>query len=222
LFPACSFTGSRSTTEVLRYTISIDRIAQVSSLSNATGGGVALSAKDGKSIYYIGGLHTDKAIHKFDPETNVTVRLPAVLPSSVFNGAVATAVSINGTATATSFIYSGYYRSIMEFDMDTETAKIIGELPFREGAVYSTSAIHDGSDKVWVLAGDFAKPSYPVLEFNMTSKVAAVPAIDTTCIPTLSMKPASVWDGQFGYILGGMGRVEESDGNFHPTDGILR
>jgi hypothetical protein len=58
----------------------------------------------------------------------------------------------------------------MEFDMETETAKIVGELPFREGAVYYTSAIHDGSDRVWVLAEDFTRTSYHVLEFNMTKQ----------------------------------------------------
>jgi hypothetical protein len=79
-----------------------------------------------------------------------------------------------------------------------------------------------------VLAGDFAKPIYTVLEFNMTSNIAALSSIDTTSNPAFNIQHSTTiqqqqpWFGQFGYIFGGMGRVAESDGNFYPSHMIIR
>jgi predicted SPOUT superfamily RNA methylase MTH1 len=72
-------------------------------------GGLALQSKDGKSIYYIGGIPYAKLVHKFTSGTNVTVRLPTVLPSPVFN---AGGVLINGKM----FIFNGTGRCVMGFD----------------------------------------------------------------------------------------------------------
>jgi hypothetical protein len=45
---------------------------------------------------------------------------------------------------------------------------------------------------------------------------------DTTSLPTLSNVPVSVRDGSHGYIIGGIGRVPEGDGSFHPSNGMVR
>jgi hypothetical protein len=86
--------GSTQTMDILRYSISLDKSEKVSSLSSATSGGVALSGKDGKTIYFFGGYPNYAAVHKLDSITNVTVRLSMALLSSL---SCAGNISINGT-----------------------------------------------------------------------------------------------------------------------------
>jgi hypothetical protein len=186
---------------------------KVSSLSVATHGGLALPANDGKSIYYFQGT----AVDKFDYISNLTVRLPTALPSLVFD---AGGVSLNGTI----FIFNGEQRSILEFNETSETGNVIGELPFLPGpsSVHSTASIPNGNDSVWLFAGNDPKPTNPVLCFDTVKRVVNIPNLNSTSPPSLHSVPASVWSDSHGYLIGGLGRVSESNGSIHPTNGILR
>jgi hypothetical protein len=188
----------------------MDSLQLIESLGKNIGGGVAFRSDDGSSIYYLGGWEQPTHVHKFSTITNTTIRLSSLLPSPVEE---ATAVAINKAA----FIFNGRYRNILKFDM---------ELPFWYGknTVLSTSAIFDGKDSVWLFSGEFQKPHHPILRFNTTSKLVSIPEQESSKVPTLRCFLASgaIWDGQEGYILGGIGRTSESDGSYHPTNGILR
>jgi hypothetical protein len=201
-------------TDILRYSISQDQIEKVSSLS--TDRGVAVLANDGRSIYYFGGNPNLTTVYKFDSETNLTLRLPTQLPTPVV---FAAGVSINGTI----LIFNGYQRNILEFSETSETAVIIGDLPFQSdnSTVSSTTAIPNSNDGVWLFAGNNPKPTNPVLLFNTANKVVYIPTENLTSLPTLHYQAASVWEGRQGYLIGGLGRVPEIDGSYHPTNGIL-
>jgi hypothetical protein len=179
-------------------------------------GGLALIAKDGTTIYYFGGSRSVTSVQKFDTLTNCTLRLPTILPSDVF---LSGGVSMSGTI----FLFDGRKEKLMEFSEDTATARIIGELPFQNGAytVLSATAILDSKDGVWLFAGDYEKPMNPVLLFNTTTKDVSSSSANTTHFPTLSY-PASISDGHSGYLVGGLGRAKESDGSTHLSNGILR
>jgi hypothetical protein len=129
-------TSGTRTGDILQYSVSLDKVEKVSSLCQATSTGIALKAKDSTTIYYFGGSLSLTSVHKFDSLTNSTVRLPTDLPSSVrYSGGI--------SRTGTIFVFNGLHRKIMEFSEETETAKIIGDLPFQNdtSAVYSTTAI---------------------------------------------------------------------------------
>jgi hypothetical protein len=207
--------GAGSTADILCYSISLDKIEKLSfSVSNY--GGLALQSNDGKSIYYIGGNNSPVWVHNFNRETNVTVRLPATLPSPVY---LSGGVSINGSH----FIFSGQTRTVLEFSEKSEAVKIIGELPFQDNLpVLSTAAIRNGQDSVWLFAGNEFSAANPVLLFNVTTNGVDVQVANTTTLPTLFQVPVSVRDGRNGYIIGGLGLVRESDGSYYPTNGILR
>jgi hypothetical protein len=143
----------------------------------------------------------------------LTERLPTALPSPV---SLAGGVSINESI----FIFNGDQRNILEFNQVSETAKIIGDLPF-VAPVRSTTAILNGQDGVWIFAGEYPKLSNPVLFFNAANKVVCIPTVNTTSLPVLYAAPVSVWDGNHGYLIGGLGRMRESDGSYHPTNGII-
>jgi hypothetical protein len=130
-------------------------------------------------------------------------------------------VSRNGTIC----IFNGNNRNKLEFNEETESAKVIGDLPFLEGnsAVYTTTDIaNSDNNSVWLFAGEFSRVTNPILLFNLTDKAVYIPSGDFTSIPLLYEKPASVWDGQYGYLIGGFGRFPESDGSLHPRNGILK
>jgi hypothetical protein len=147
------------TPDILRYSISMDKIELLSSLSTATYGGLTIQSSNGEFIYYFGGWYSDTVVHKFNTNTIVTVRLPTALPS---RGFYATGVADNGTI----FILNGPQGNILEFSESSGTAKIIGDLPFKDGAsnVYSTTAIPNGQNSVWLFAGDNPKVTNPVLD----------------------------------------------------------
>jgi hypothetical protein len=179
----------------------------------ATYRGLALPSSNGKSIYYYQGT----VVHKFDYISNLTVRLPAALPSPVDH---AGGVSLNGTI----FIFNGIQRTIMEFNETTESAIVIGDLPFLPGtsSVICTRAIPTGEGSVWLFAGNDPKPTNPVLLFDTAKKLVNVPTANSTSMPSLYRVPASAWSNSHGYLVGGLGRVPESNGSIHPTSGILR
>jgi hypothetical protein len=179
-------------------------------------GGVALLSKDGKSIYYFGGDSSSTRAYKFSLETYRNVQL-ASLPQNFHYGA---GVSMNGTI----FLFDGRKGNVLEFSEDTESAKVIADLPFQSSTVHATSAIYDGKDGVWILAGNDPKPINPILFFNTTSKVVSIPSGNTsTTLPTLYYKPSTVYDGlNNGYLIGGIGIVRETNGSVHASDGILR
>jgi hypothetical protein len=189
----------------------------VSSLSQAGSGGLALPGKDGKTIYFFGGYPNSVAVHKFDSNTNATVRLSTALPSSL---RYAGGVSMNGTM----LLFDGHEKHIFEFIEETETATVIAELSFYNGTstVLSVTALPDNNGGIWLFAGNFEKPTYPILQFNTTSRAVQIPNADTTSLPTLHYAPESVRDGSHGYIIGGIGRAPEGDGSIHPGNGILR
>jgi hypothetical protein len=205
------------TADILCYSTSVDKIEKVSSLSASNYGGLALQSNDGKSIYYFGGSSSSTSVHNFNRETNLTLRLPTTLPSSVY---ASSGVSINGSH----FIFSGRTRSVLEFSEEFEVGKIIGDLPFQVGTstVASTTAIPNGQDSVWLFAGSSQRATNPILLFNVTTKDVDVQVANTTTLPTLYQVPVSVSDGRNGYIIGGLGYASESDGSYYPTNGILR
>jgi hypothetical protein len=199
--------------DILRYSLSQDEVVKVSNLTLAAYGGLALLANDGKSIYYFQGT----VVHKFDCMSNLTVRLPTALPSSVQD---AGGVSLNGTI----FIFNGGQGTILEFNETSETGRVIGDLPFRPGTlpVSSTTAIWKGDDRVWLFAGNYPKAMNPILSFDTAKKVVIIPSANSTSPPTLYAVPASVRSSSPGYLIGGLGRVPEINGSYHPMNGILR
>jgi hypothetical protein len=182
-------------------------------------GGVALLSKDGKSIYYFGGDPSSTRVYKFSLETYRHVQL-ASLPQNFQYGS---GVSRNGTI----FLFDGRNRNVLEFSEDTESAKFIGDLLFQSATVLATSAIPDGKDGVWILAGNDPKPINPILFFNTTSKLVSAPSGNNSStashLPTLYNRPSPVFDGlNNGYLIGGFGVARETNGSVHASDGILR
>jgi hypothetical protein len=191
-------------------------VEKVSSLSEATFGGLALEASDGKFIYYFGGWYNPRLVQKFNMETNITVPLPIALPTNVF---YADGVSMNGTH----FIFCGRERTVLQFNEKTETADIVGDLPFQNGFnVISTTALSNGKEGVWLFVASYPRATNPILQFNTKSMSVSIPTGDFTSLPTLNGIPASVSDGRDGYIIGALGWTRESDGSVHPTNGILK
>jgi hypothetical protein len=178
---------------------------KVPNLTLATSGGLALPANDGKSIYYFQGT----AVDKFDCKSNLTVRLPTAPPSSVQD---AGGVSLNGTI----FIFNGGQGTILEFNETSETGRVIGDLPFRPGTlpVSSTTAILKGNDSVWLFAGNCSKAMNPIFSFDTVKKVVTIPSANSTSPPTLFAVPASMRSSSHGYLIGGLGRVPESNGGY--------
>jgi hypothetical protein len=206
------------TGDILRYSVSLDIVEKVSSLNKAKFGGIALQASDRKTIYYFGGDPDQTDVHKFDSSTNVTVRLSEALPSSVRD---AGGISIDGEM----FLFDGLRGKILQFSEESETARVIGELPFCNSSsskVSSTTVIGNGSGGVWLFAGNSIKPDNPILLFNTTTKDVSILSTNTSSIPTLYVHPASVFDGRDGYLIGGLGRTRENDGSTHPGSGFLR
>jgi hypothetical protein len=174
-------------------------------------------AKDGTTIYYFGGTASPRLVQKFDSINNSTMPLPTALPSQVrYSGGV----SMSGTI----FLFDGYQRTVMEFSEETETASIIADLPFKNdtSAIGFTSAIPHGADGVWLFAGNGKKPTNPILLFNTTTKDVKILSENTTSLPTFYDVPASVSDGHYGYLIGGLGKAKESDGSTHLSNGILK
>jgi hypothetical protein len=145
------------------------------------------------------------------------VRQPTALPSDVyFSGGI----SINGTI----FLFDGKQRKVMEFSEETERARIIGDLPFQNStsAVVSTTAILGGNEGVWLFAGNYVKPTNPILMFNTSTKDVHISPANSSSFPTFYFAPAFASDGRYGYLIGGLGRVTESDESTHPSNGIFQ
>jgi hypothetical protein len=190
-------------------------LEKVSSFSSSTYAGLALPGKDGKTIYFFDG-HSS-SVHKFDSITNVTERLSTALPSPL---PYAGGVSMNGTM----LLFDGQRKNILEFSEETETARVIAELSFDDDtySVTSVTALPDNKDGIWLFAGSSSKPTYPILQFNTTTRAVQIPNADTTSLPRLYYTPDSVRDGSHGYIIGGIGRAPEGDGSIHPGNGMMR
>jgi hypothetical protein len=206
--------GSRAVSDILQYNISTDTIGKVSSLSVPTEGGLALKSMDSKYIYHFGGWDTRKAIHRFNLEMKATVRLTTLLPSEVFNAA-------GVTTSQSAFIVNGREGNILEFDLGTETIKEIGNLSFGNGTVRSTAIIMDSSSNRVSLFSASLDRLNRVKIFNPETRVSSDPHQNVS-VPSLYYKPATVSAGRYGYIIGGIGMVAESDGTKHPSNGILR
>jgi hypothetical protein len=177
-------------------------------------------SSDGKSIYYFGGSNTETFVDQFDPLTNLTIRLPKELPSRLSH---ASGISSNGIA----FIFNGVWTHVMEFTEDTESARVGADLPFEDYEVdHTVSSIvaipAESKDEVWLFAASTNQLKNPVLLFNVKSRTVSIPSVNMTSIPIFYEVPASVSDGRYGYIIGGMGRVEETDGSYSSRNGILR
>jgi hypothetical protein len=208
------YNGGRSS-DILQYNITSDTIKKVSSLSSSSSSGLALKGKDNKYIYYFGGSNTLTQIHRFDTVTKATVKLSTVLPSEVY---VAAGLSTKHSI----FIFNGKQNNILRFNLDSETVKIVEDLSFGNDTVSSTSCVTDStSNKVWILRGSGSKLANQAMIFNTISELTATPHPNVS-LPSLCCKPTTVSTGRYGYIIGGIGKVPESDGRKHPSHGILR
>jgi N-acetylneuraminic acid mutarotase len=211
-----------NTADILRYSISLDKIWKVSELKSRTYGGLAVPSKDRKSIYYFGGVSSYNTIQKFNSETNYTSQIGTTNPYSILH---ASGLSMND---GTILIHNGRYGSnVLEYDELSEQVKVIVDLPFQSSnaLVFSNTAIPYGEDGgVWLFAGNNPKPKNPILHFNTTTKTVSIPgpSSNVSYMPTLYEYPAAVTDGRYGYLIGGIGRVPEKDGYYHPSNGILR
>jgi hypothetical protein len=209
------YNGSKDLTDILQYNITSDTIENISSLSVPSEGGLALKGKDSKYIYYFGGFDMKTSIHRFNSETKATVKLGTVLPSTVYYAA-------GLTTSQSAFIIDGRTLKIMEFDLASGSVNIIGNLPFENGTVISTASITDNSsDRVWLFPVSWDKLNNPVKIFNSKTRHTANPHQNVS-VPSLSVNPATVSTGRYGYIIGGIGRKSEPDGTKHPSHGILR
>jgi hypothetical protein len=217
------YDGSGTKADILRYSLPLDKVEKVSSLGIPTLGGLALPANDGVSIYYFGGSSNPTHVHKFNTATNETVRLRTDLPVPVY---ISGGVSSNGSSI---FLFSGHFRTTQEFNQTSETSQIRGDLPFQSGnntstTVRFTTAIQQKGveDGVWLFAGNDPKPTNPVLLFSPTNNTVDIPSGNSNSLPRLYEIPVSVTDGRHGYLIGGIGKLPESDGSLHPTNGIIR
>jgi hypothetical protein len=210
------------TRDILRYSISNDEIVKVSSMMTDSGGGLAVQGSDSKYIYYFGGTSADFLVQRFNTETSETRLLSAELPSPILHA------SGLSNKDGSILIYNGRYtRDIIQFEEASETATVIGDLPFQndESLIFSAAAILSGKENgsVWIFAGNNPKPTNPILLFNTATKTVSIPTGNATSqFPTLYETPATVTNGRDGFIIGGFGRVAESDGSYHPTNGILK
>jgi hypothetical protein len=212
-----------STADILLYSISLDKIWKVNELRLRTYGGIAVASQDRKSIYYIGGEASYNVVQKYNIETNYTSQIVPTLPTSILH---ASGLSMND---GTILIHNGRYGSnVLEYDELSEKAKVIVDLPFQSGnvRVFSNAGIPYGKDGgVWLFAGNNPKPTNPILHFNTTTKTVSIPgpSSNVSSLPTLYESPAAVTDGRYyGYLIGGIGKLPEKDGYYHPSNGILR
>jgi hypothetical protein len=200
--------------DILQYNITSDTIKKVSSLSSGSKYGLALKGKESKYIYYFGGDRNRTLIHRFDTATKVTVKLNTVLPSEVHFAAGVTTKHF-------AFIFNEFKHNILRFNLDSEKVQIVEDLPFVNGSVGSTACIADSvSKRVWILPGSSSNTPNRAMIFNTISEI--ITPHPNVSVPYLTTNPATVSTGRYGYIIGGIGSVFESDGSKHPSDGILR
>jgi hypothetical protein len=206
--------------DILRYDIDSDKVEKVSSLDFGSHGGVAFGSPDGRSIYYLGGVDTYYSIYKFDTWSNTTQGLTQSLPTQ---SALAAGIEYEGSG----YIFDGFVDDfIIKFNLSTETATRNGELP--QGTYSSIAAIMDTKEKkVWLFRSTSPESTspestYSLLEFDLqTNELHSNPTFSP--LPHFYIKPATVWDGNYGYIIGGFGEYPGSDGSPPPpTNGILR
>jgi hypothetical protein len=126
------------------------------------------------------------------------------------------------TTSQSAFIFNGGYGNIMEFNTTSETIQEIGNISFRNGTVSATVSITDSASKrVWLFPGSEDKPTNRVKIFNLENHLTSNPHQNVS-VPSLYLKPATVSAGRYGYIIGGIRSLSESDGTKHPSNGILR
>jgi hypothetical protein len=189
------YNGKDYSSDILEYKISSDMINIVSSLSSTTG--LAIKAKDSQNIYFFGGEKTRREIHRFNSATNVTIKLRTVLPSDVFYAA---GVVLNQST----FIFSGRGGNILEFNLNSETVKIVADLSFRSGPVDRTASITDStSNRVWLFPGSTERLTHRVIIFNLEIKLISN-VHKNISIPLLHHTTAPVSTGRHGYIIGGI------------------
>lgn len=228
--PMISFNGDRSVPDILQYNISSDTICKVSKLSENSRGGLALKGKDSEIIYYFGGGRARRLIHKFNPATKLTECLITMFPTDVEYAAGFVPPNNNNNNNNSSwFIFNGKKRNILEFDPEHETVKIIGRdnLSFgNHNQIASTVSIYSEKDnkQVWLFPGHDEELTNHVMVFNTETKLLSPPPPHMNVNgPALYYTPATVsTGGRYGYIIGGIGNVPESDGSKYPNNGILR
>jgi hypothetical protein len=190
----------------------------VASLPNGTYGAAALLAQNGQ-IYLFGGnaasgVDSDLSTQaiRFDPKTNAIYQL-APLPASVFQGVAIRQwdyIYVFGRSSTTT------PGPIIQFDPVSETSQVIGELPGKLGSV---AAMHDRAhERAFLFAG--SADQFPLMHFELDSETLTT--LVQNSLPELQGKPAVVYDGKYGYIIGGYGIDREDDGTMFPSGGILR
>jgi hypothetical protein len=152
------------TRDILRYSISDEQIVKVSSMMTDSGGGLAVQGSDSKYIYYFGSTSAFNLIQRFNTETSETILLSTELPYPILHA------SGWSNKDGSILIYNGRYtRDIIQFEESSETATVIGDLPFQndQSLVFSVAAIPNGKEdgSVWIFAGNNPKPTYPILLF---------------------------------------------------------
>jgi hypothetical protein len=111
------------------------------------------------------------------------------------------------------------------------TSKIISRLHFQtEGAVLfippqpfplaKTVWVHGIRYIDGVIAGNYPPVDSPVFLFNATTRHSM--SVNAYLLPNFYQRPVTVRDGSHGYVIGRLGRRNEGDGTYHPSDGVLR
>jgi hypothetical protein len=112
-------------------------------------------------------------VQRFNTETPETRLLSAELPSPILHA------SGWSNKDGSILIYNGRYtRDIIQFEETSESATVIGDLPFQNdpSLVFSAAAIPNGKENgsVWIFAGNNLKPTNPIILFNTVTKTVSI------------------------------------------------
>ncbi|OXA63368.1 uncharacterized protein LOC110863263 [Folsomia candida] len=207
--------------EIYKYTISSDNIAQIGELPLPVFE-MSASIDTSGNIYTHGGMiefirengtigHVSLTeIYRFDPVANTTSRV-ADLPAPNLE-----MVSIPGDMPNTVYILAGHHEreAIVLFNMTDLTVSRIANL---QKAYWFMTAVSSGDGFAFIFGNedDNIAPTYPVAKVNLNTRQASY---GPPTFPRLLGMPAAVWDGKFAYIIGGYGNISAG----YNTDTIIQ
>lgn len=188
LFGSCSREASPN---IFKFSISSESLTSVGNLPGEAKLGSVQSDGFGNIFYFGGGSGGDQ-VYYFDPENNVSSTV-ATLPYDVQYGV---SVKYNDTV----FILGGYAqgRELLAFNMTTRNYSVIStNLPFR----VSGGAGFTVGRKAYIFDATELRQGRNALELDLDTYVMTQVGPET--LPRFAGRPSAVWDGNFGYIIGG-------------------